>query len=442
MYGRRRVGKTTLIHKAFGDRRLLKFEGLEGQPPRVQRANFLQEMSRHFNEPTLARLRVESWREIFIELARRVADGEVTLYFEEIQWLSSYKDDLIVDIKYVWDNFLRDNQRLILILCGSAPSFLIEKVVMSKALYNRSNYTLPIAELGISDVRELLGSSISKESALDAYLTVGGIPEYIKYVASDSSVYLSLCRHSFMPGGFFVDEADRIFVSSLAKNPHYRAIIRYLAKHGACSRSEIIKGLKISGGGAASRVFTDLSQSGFIDSCGNLKHPHATRNSRFFLRDNYLNFYYSFINPQIRAIISRRFARNTSAAMPIQAYRQWLGYAFERYCLTHAHQIARALGFSAVRYDYGPIFKPDGARSQVALAFLRADRVLTVCEVKYQAEPVSADIVRDFERKVSLVAAGRRESVHRVLIAPGGATPALRAAGCFDVILELDDIFA
>ena len=442
VYGRRRVGKTTLIHKAFSDRRLLKFEGIEGRPPRIQRENFLQEMSRHFNDPSLAKLRVDSWRDVFIELAKRVSRGNVTLYFEEVQWLSSYKDDLIVDLKYAWDNYLKQNDRLILILCGSAPSFLIDKVVMSKALYNRSNYTFPIGELTIKDVRDLMGPSISKENALDAYLSVGGIPEYVKYLTSESSVYLSLCRHAFLPGGFFVDEADRVFVSSLANNPHYKAIVGYLARHGARSKSEVIKDLRIPLGGAATRVFGDLKQSGFIDSFASLKHGHPGRNARYFLADNYLNFYYSFIHSQVRDISSRRFARNPNAAMPIQSYRQWLGYSFERYCLTRAHQLAATMGFAAVRYDYGPMYKPDGAKAQIDLAFRRADKVLTICEIKYQADPVGMDIAHEFERKVGLIASNRRESIQRVLIAPGGVTPNVRSGGYFDVILGLDDIFS
>jgi hypothetical protein len=100
------------------------------------------------------------------------------------------------------------------------------------------------------------------------------------------------------------------------------------------------------------------------------------------------------------------------------------------------------MGFAAVRYDYGPMYKPDGAKAQIDLAFRRADKVLTICEIKYQADPVGMDIAHEFERKVRLIASNRRESIQRVLIAPGGVTPKVRSGGYFDVILGLDDIFS
>lgn len=453
VYGRRRIGKTTLIHRSFQNRGLLKFEGLEGKSPSVQRAHFLEQMARYFSEPNLAKLRLSSWREVLIELARCISGGglsaghiprnrAITLYFEEIQWMASYKEDLIVDLKYVWDNYLQKQRGLILILCGSAPSFLVEKVLMSKALYNRSQYTFPLGELSLSEVKQLMGPKVSKEGALDAYLTVGGVPEYIKYLTSDSSTYLSICRHSFINGGFFVDEADRIFVSSLSKNSYYRSIVRHLAKDGPKTKSQILDQLKIPSGGASSRLFLDLKQCGFIGSYSSLDFGDDGKDSRMFLSDPYLQFYYTFIYPKIKDINAKRFDKESSQALPIHRYRQWLGYSFERFCLNHANHLAGILGFSAVQYSYGPFYsKKEGEGLQIDLAFKRADQVLTICECKYGREPIGKEVVRDFERKVGLISkAYKRFSIHRVLISPHGTTAALRGDGYFDRIIEMDHL--
>lgn len=104
VYGRRRIGKTSLLQKAFADRNIIKFEALEGKGPVVQMQNFLDQLSRYANDPAIAKLKLNTWREIFIYLSRYVANGIWTIYLEELQSMASYCEDLIVDLKYAWDN--------------------------------------------------------------------------------------------------------------------------------------------------------------------------------------------------------------------------------------------------------------------------------------------------------------------------------------------------
>ena len=215
VYGRRRVGKTTLLHRVFDDRNLIRFEGLENQPQSRQLEHFTHQLSARFNDPKLAKLKLTNWVEAFTILNDYVQSGTWTVYLEELQWLANYEHTLISDLKYVWDNFFEKNRKLILILCGSSPSFMIEKVMRSKALYNRSQHELPIGELDFERATQLLPATTSIEEKLDEYLAVGGIPLDMRQLSIRSSVYLSLCSLCFEPGGFFSEEADRIFAPTL-----------------------------------------------------------------------------------------------------------------------------------------------------------------------------------------------------------------------------------
>lgn len=192
---------------------------------------------------------MHDWVDVFKNIAEYVKTGIWTLYFEELQWLAQYKPNFISALKYVWDNHFRHNKELMIILCGSSPSFMINEVVKSRALYNRSQYELPLQELNLIEAKKMLFQHPDRE-VMDAYLTVGGMPEYLLRFGSKRSVYISLCRESFVSGSFFSKEAERVFISSMAETKHYKKIIRYLSRQKFATRNEILKHLKIKGGGA------------------------------------------------------------------------------------------------------------------------------------------------------------------------------------------------
>ena len=82
----------------------------------------IQQLADYAQEPLLACVAVEDWVQVLKYIAERVEKGPWTLYFEEVQWLANYETGFVTALKYVWDNFLRHNKKLILILCGSSPS--------------------------------------------------------------------------------------------------------------------------------------------------------------------------------------------------------------------------------------------------------------------------------------------------------------------------------
>ena len=149
LYGRRRVGKTELIEHVYSRRNLLKIEGLEGQSDYAQMCEVMRQLAEHTQQPLLKKITVTTWQEVLQYIAEVVSTGEWTVYFEEVQWLANYKSDFISALKYVWDNFFRHNAELLLILCGSSPSFIVNEIVHSKALYNRSSYEMRLTKFNL-----------------------------------------------------------------------------------------------------------------------------------------------------------------------------------------------------------------------------------------------------------------------------------------------------
>lgn len=444
VYGRRRIGKTELLEQVYRQRNILKFEGIRDKPQPEQRSHVMWQLSEYANNPLLAKVQVNSWVEVFKYIYDQIPEGTWTLYFEEVQWLANYQPDFVAELKFAWDNYFKRKENLLLILCGSSPSFIVNEVLLSKSLYNRSQHELHLQEFSLNETRKFLESRSLRE-VMDAYLTVGGIPEYLQQLKRRSSIFTSLCEQSFLPDSFFSKEHERIFVSSLSENKHYRRIIELLAVKRFLTRNDILKSLKLSSSGTLTEILLDLELCGFIEKYTPYNLGESSHLTRYCIADNYLQFYYKFIDPIHREIQHGNYRENPLQAIKLDSYQKWLGFAFERMCRRKQHLIAKILGFQSVRYRAGAFFsratQTEDPGFQFDLVFDRDDKVLTLCEIKYLQGPVSSDVITAFERKISALPNQKRKTLHKVLITAEGIDTALEKRHYFDQIITLDDLF-
>ena len=244
VYGRRRVGKSELIANALADRSVLKIEGIQGVNEEQQIDRAKKQLSISLEDPDIRNITMDSWFDFFDLFVRKADFSQpFSLYLEEVQWLANYSSTFISDLKFYWDNHLQYKQGLFLVLCGSSASFIANEVLNSAALYNRSQHYINLQPFTFVETKKFLGQHTALQ-AMDVYLTLGGIPEYLNYVKDEKSTFLGICKHSFNKDGFFTKEHQRIFVSSLKENKNYQKIIELLAQRRFASRSDILKIIK------------------------------------------------------------------------------------------------------------------------------------------------------------------------------------------------------
>jgi AAA+ ATPase superfamily predicted ATPase len=444
VYGRRRVGKTEMIEHALRNRNLIKLEGVEDGSTQEQMYRVLYQLSKALNDRYIAQLRFNTWLELFDFIASKISKGQHTLYLEEVQWLAEYKNELISDLKYVWDNSFRHNPDLLLVLCGSSPSFMQNQVIHSKALYNRSIHEINLKEFSLHEANEFLGHRSHRE-VMDAYLTVGGIPEYLKRIKKHSSIHIGICEESFKKDSYFSNEKKRIFISSFATNAHYQEIVDYLSQVKFASKKDIENYLHTKGGGTLTTILKDLEMCGFIERYLPFQSDSNSILARYCIADSYLRFYFKFIAPISERIGDGDYNTAPLHALNNESYQKWLGLSFERFCRKHSQIIAKVIGFSAVKYKSGAFFNratiKEESGYQIDLIFDRADNVLTICEIKYTQSKTGTEVIEEFEKKLRLFPKNERKTIEKVLITASGATEALQNQAYFDRIITLEDIF-
>jgi len=441
IYGRRRVGKTRLVEEAYRDRRMLTFEGIEGAGSAEQRAHFRDTLFRHSGVAAHRAASAAEWTDLLLLLAEYVGTGPCVIFCDELQWMAAGRRELVGKIKYVWDTVLSRWPGIHLILCGSVSSFLVDRVIRSSALHGRIDRVIELQPLPFSDVRSGFFGRRGTREALEAYLVFGGVPNYLEMLDERQSLRLNLATHCFEPHGYFVDELDRLFVSHFGTLRHYRSIVELLARKRLATRGAVAKHLGMTSGGRVSDLLDDLSLAGFIDAYGPVHNPGSPRLRRFRIADPFLRFYLRFIGPLRNRIKQSPAGVPLARALPDARFHVFRGLAFEHFCYQHADAIAKALGFSAVAYDYGPWYgRSDLATgAQVDLLFLRADSVITLCEVKFK-ERLGPEVIAEVERKVATIRARDDRSIERVLISAFAPTEELSELGYFDRVLLSEDL--
>ncbi len=455
VYGRRRVGKTELIEQFFQKDKILKFEGLQTDKQnkaairKYQLRNCLNRLSNYLEDPVLRKVRCDSWTDFFELLDPVVTQKKIVLYFEEIQWLSNYRSEFLAEIKPFWDDRWRHVEGFKMVFCGSAPSFIVGQFFGDKALYSRSQHEFHLKPFSLIETNDFF-PRLGKREVMLAQLTVGGIPEYLKRIQNGSSILLNLCQESFLKGSFFLNEADRIYISSLSHNKHYRQIIKWLASRKHATRKEIQSAIKAKSGGTLTTVLGDLESLGFIEKYVPLHLEENSLVSRYTISDEYLLFYYKYIVPHKKKIENGQFIGDPIKGLPMSSFQKSLGFSFERWCRKNSMLFAKILGFDKIDYLAGAFFNRETDKQtkgfQIDLMYIRADSRIIICEIKHlnqllNVKKIYRDVLQKQERFKEAARKYKNYTYEFALITTEGDPQLQIASEYFDHVISYKQIF-
>jgi hypothetical protein len=156
-----------------------------------------------------------------------------------------------------------------------------------------------------------------------------------------------------------------------------------------------------------------------------------------------VEFYFRFIKPSLRKIGRGRGDPIFSRFVSDSKYRVWQGLTFESVCYQHSDLIADKLGFAAVDYECGPWFSraSDSGHGQIDLLFVRRDRVITLCEIKFQDQKIGKGIIPEVEKKRRALPNPKKHTIEMVLISASPPTDDLLRERYFNRVLSIEELF-
>ena len=392
VYGRRRVGKTFLVREFFGAAIRFELTGIHGVSLAEQLGNFAAALGRA--KGLSEKLRPPgSWLEAFEQLARHMeslppaaAGRKHVVFLDELPWLDTRRSKFCSALEHFWNSWASRRKDLLLVVCGSAASWMIQRVVEAKGgLHNRITRRIRLLPFTLAETAAFLksrGVELTPYQVIELYLAVGGVPHYLKMAEPGWSAFQIIDRLCFSPQGELRDEFDRLYASLFDSAEEHLAIVKALAgKREGLTRNELLAATGLPSGGSASRHLDELAESGFIHPA--IPFGRKEKDALYRLSDEFSLFHCTWIAP-----LGKRSTEGDYWMKQRQSpkWRAWSGYAFEGICLKHAQQLKVALGISGVQTTEAPWrhHPPKGETgAQIDLLIDRADETITLCEMKF-----------------------------------------------------------
>jgi len=243
----------------------------------------------------------------------------------------------------------------------------------------------------------------------------------------------------FTENGILVNDYKKIFYSQFKEYKTYEEIVRYL-KDQPRNLDEIALKLKIPSGGGMLSYLENLENALFVTSYIPYDKNTNSKLKKYKLTDEYLRFYFKYVEPNLK-IISNNRKGNLFGKLVKPVWNTWLGFSFENFCLKNAMHLAEIMGFENHVVQWGPYFRRGDKGFQVDLIYLRNDKVVTVCEIKYYDKEVPVTIVHEIKRKCDLLDLPRGYTLETALISRFGPDKALRELDYFHHYVEEADFF-
>ena len=426
LYGRRRVGKTYLVKQTFKDEFTFTHSGLANGSLQEQLYGWRSSLED-------AGLAVSStpkhWLEAFDmlkELIRRSSAKKKVIFIDEMPWMDTPRSKFVTALEFFWNGWASMRDDVLLIVCGSATSWIINKIFRNHGgLHNRVNYQILLEPFTLYECEKFSEANhlaFSRYELLEAYMVMGGVPYYWSLLERGKSLAQNIDTLFFSPQGLLHYEFRELY-DSLFRNPEvYIDVVKVLGqKLGGMRREEIVSGLKITDSGNLTRVLEDLEHCGFIvrtNTYGAKKY-----NAIYRLMDNFTLFYLKFMSEN-KTDDSAFWSHNYTS--PIRY--AWCGLAFERVCFQHIPQIKQALGISGVVTNtYSWQVKDDpvyGAGAQIDMLIERADNTINLCEMKFSQNEFAID--KDYDailrHKIARFSnsISRRKAIHLTMVTTYG----------------------
>lgn len=446
--GRRRVGKTFLIKQVYAEHILFEVTGLQDADLKKQLSNFSFALSRHSGSKVPLKTPanwLEAFQMLVLQLDQMPDEPKKVVFFDEVPWLASKKPDFLTGLGFFWNSWAV-NRNIVVVICGSAASWMIEKVVNNRGgLHNRITRRIFLEPFNLAETEAYLQSRnihFNRYQIVELYMALGGIPHYLKEVKGGKSAVQNIDSICFSKEGLLRDEFSRLYPALFANAEKHIAIIRALAtSRQGLTRQKTVQLAGLSEGGNTSKVLVELERSGFISSY--FPFGKKKKGKLYRLTDEYSLFYLQFMEDK-----PHEGSQTWHHLSQTQEYKTWSGYAFENICLKHIPQIKKALGIAGV-YSRSSSFIKKGTETekgvQIDLLIDRKDKVINLFEIKfYNAElSISADYARALREKIRVFqeTTNTRKHIMLTLISTFGLKPNKHSLGLVDQVLDLDGLF-
>ena len=398
VYGRRRVGKTTLINEFCKGKRTLFFPALESTAEKN-----LKVLSRTINRSVYPDSSVNSeyasFDDAFTKISEAAEKERFVFVIDEFPYLAAADGSVSSVLQHLIDHRFSKTD-IFMILCGSSMSFMENQVLgHNSPLYGRRTAQFRIEPLDYLRAAEA-HPHLSIESNAIIYGITGGIPHYINKltIKNDGDIGNSIVNDILERTSYLFEEPANLLKQELREPATYNAIISAIA--GGASRLNDIANKTYLNYAVCSKYLSVLIS---LDIAGK-KSPvcdNTKNKTLYYLKDNLFNFWYSFVPDNISQIM----AGNAELVYKDEVepkISQYMGLVFEDICKQYLTNYAKDLPFRIKGIGDWWGGNPETKEPEEIDLIALSGKEAIFGECKWRSDPVDLPILKELKRKAEL----------------------------------------
>ena len=438
IYGRRRVGKTTLIKEFCKNKRTILFPAIETNA----KNNMITLSAAIFacTDPGRPFPSFDTFQNALDHIAELAKHERIVFVIDEFPYLAQSDRSVSSVLQNTIDHKFKDT-KLMLILCGSSMSFMERQVLgYNSPLYGRRTAQIKLLPFGYHVTAEWFPSYPPEDLAL-SFAVLGGVPMYLEKFSDKKSVHRNILDSVMHTDAVLFEEPSNLLKQELREPQTYNAIITAMAA-GRTKLSEISSAVGIEAG-LLVKYLDNLIVLGIIKK----ERPLLTDNTKktiYLIADPFFRFWYRFVPRNMAAIVSDRMPDLFDAAVKAHL-PEYMGLAFEDICkeflLTRAEGLPFVIGQIGQWWGGDPVTKAQMQIDIVALSSNGDEMIAGSC--KYRNEPAPLNVLNELKAAVAALG-GKFRKTHYYVFSKSGFSPSLTDAANNDPsvrLVPLDELY-
>jgi AAA+ ATPase superfamily predicted ATPase len=406
IYGRRRVGKTTLIKEFLKGKTAFYF--LATEELEIQSMKRLAGVVARTTKNTLLQKAVfTDWLDLFQLIADYKPKEKKVLVIDEFPYLVKTNSAFPSVLQNAWDEILKDSN-VMLILSGSLIG-MMQKYTLSydSPLYGRRTAQIKLAPLSFTEVYAV--QQLPFDQAVEQYAVTGGVPKYLEFFTDGRSLEDQIKDTVLSKNGFLYEEPNFLLKSESVTAVNYFSIIKAIADGN--HKLGKIAGVLEQETSALTPYLSTLADLDFVEKRTPItdKNPERSRKGLYFIADNFIRFWFRYVYPY-KGELELDNMQIVLDEIHKDFREKFVAFTYEDICKTIFAELCRDGAIPFVPSRIGSYWQNDydGDTEIDVMSVDHQNKRVFAGECKYHAKPVDATVYFALKEKVE----GTRE-IHK-----------------------------
>ncbi len=306
IYGRRRVGKTTLIEKFIENKPSIYFLA-DLQNEKLQIERFKNIVAEYLNDNILKNIQIDNWETIFNYIFQKDFNKKLVIAIDEFQYLAKVNKAIPSIFQSIWDKILK-NKNVMLILSGSLISLMYDTTLSyTSLLYGRRTAQIKLQPMDFFSFKKFFSINNDNNKLLQFYSVIGGIPKYIEFFDEEKDVFENIKENILAKNSFLYEEPKFVLKDEVREPITYFSILQVISQ----GEHKI--------GNIASRLGIETKNlTSFIEKLIELElierqipiteeNPLKSKKGLYFIKDKFFNFWFRYVFPYQSYLETERY---------------------------------------------------------------------------------------------------------------------------------------